>query len=137
MRATRTSLFTARRMAISSRSSATAECATAPTRSPGSRGPTLFPRIFGTCCRAVSAAEVARHEPMRDELLLLTVADDNATMGSTYLRTCDSQSNALGLILKETASHGSSPITLSAPPCDPDGSYYPKQCDGSQCFCRT
>jgi len=58
-------------------------------------------------------------------------------MGTKYLKTCDSQSNALALILEETASHGSKPLSLVAPPCDLDGSFQSKQCDGTQCYCRT
>lgn len=62
---------------------------------------------------------------------------NETTMGFNYLKTCDSQSNALALIKKEMNYHGGNPITLAAPQCDPDGSYYAKQCDGNQCYCRT
>lgn len=63
--------------------------------------------------------------------------DNSTNMGINYLKTCDSQYNALALIKKEMKYHGSDPTTLEAPICDPDGSYYSKQCDGSQCFCKT
>lgn len=65
------------------------------------------------------------------------VVDNETKMGFTYLKTCDSQSNALALIKKEMEFHGSDPVTLDAPVCDPDGSYYSKQCEGNQCYCRT
>lgn len=68
---------------------------------------------------------------------LLRVIDNSTNMGATYLKTCDSQYNALALIKKEMKPHGSDPITLDAPLCDPDGSYYSKQCDGSTCSCKT
>ncbi|XP_046436844.1 uncharacterized protein LOC124188330 [Daphnia pulex] len=59
------------------------------------------------------------------------------TMGFDYLKICDSQANALALIKKEMRYHGGNPITLAAPQCDPDGSFYAKQCDGNQCYCRS
>jgi hypothetical protein len=63
--------------------------------------------------------------------------DNVTTMGFDYLKICDSQANALALIKKEMRYHGGNPITLAAPQCDPDGSFYAKQCDGNQCYCRS
>lgn len=134
MKKTGTLPFTAPQMETSSRSSATEECAIASTSTRASREPSSFPRNCGKYCPAVSAES---HSRSNAKYASFTLLDNNATMGATYLRICDSRKNAHALILKETSSHGSNPITLSSPPCDPDGSYYSKQCDGSQCFCRT
>ena len=59
-------------------------------------------------------------------------------MGGQYLRLCDSQSNALGILLKELGKHGNNPLAVaSTPPCDSDGSFAPKQCSSAGCFCAT
>lgn len=57
-------------------------------------------------------------------------------MGATYLKKCDSKYNALALLKKEMKDHGGEPITLVSPSCDPDGSYYAKQCVDSECHCE-
>jgi len=62
---------------------------------------------------------------------------NKTTMGSKYLRICDSRSNAYATIVKETQEHGSSPIALEAASCDPDGSYRPRQCRDNECHCNT
>ena len=68
---------------------------------------------------------------------MLYFVDNKTTMGFKYLKTCDSQSHALAMLTKELNTHGSSP-QLEVPPCDPDGSYSPKQCNKDrQCFCHT
>ena len=71
------------------------------------------------------------------QLSLLCSSDNATTMGTNYLKTCDSQSNALAVIMKEAKEHGSQPISLTAPPCDADGSFISKQCESSQCYCKT
>ena len=57
-------------------------------------------------------------------------------MGSQYLKKCDSQANAVALILKELKKHGGNAVTIQSPPCDPDGSYSAKQCESTNCFCE-
>ena len=66
---------------------------------------------------------------------VMTFADNSKTMGSKYLKKCDSQTNALALINQEMKRHGSK-LDDVAPSCDPDGSFKSKQCEGSQCFCK-
>jgi len=67
------------------------------------------------------------------------IADNDTTNGATYLRNCDSQSNALVQLSTEIVEHGGSDPTdtKESPPCDPDGSYAPKQCETYECHCST
>ena len=65
------------------------------------------------------------------------MADNSTTSGNSYLRLCDSQTDALAQLLSEASQHGSEPLSLTVSNCDPDGSYAPKQCQSNQCNCMT
>jgi len=56
-------------------------------------------------------------------------------MGSLYLRKCDSQLKAASQIQLKLMDHGSQLQPMETNKCDPDGSFSPKQCEGSECKC--
>ena len=127
-------LIIARQTEILSRCNAIAVCVIAPTFTRASQILLLYQSRFGAPFRAVGIFYIWNTNCF---IINYFFVDNVTAFGSKYLKTCDSQSNALAVIVKETEAHGSNPITLTAPPCDPDGSYSSKQCSGSQCYCRT
>nr|CAD7459120.1 unnamed protein product [Timema tahoe] len=71
-----------------------------------------------------------------EKLIKILPCYNQTSVGTQYLRQCESSSIAVATIREEMTAHGTTIDSMSTYLCDSDGSYASRQVSGSQVYCR-